>query len=234
MDWAWGLFTQTVLTQVPRTSETYVHRSGRTARATKEGLSLLLIGPDDMMNFKKIYRTLGKEEEFPMFPIETKCLEAVKVGASISSSWHLKRLFDIRTVVPQQERVKLARQIEKIEFHNSRQKHHDSWLRQAAEALEVDLDDDLLLGNAKRLLPCSVYFNNGRMKTTEHIIYVSRQSKGRGGWQKAADDGEGHEKAAEAFDLAACVQERDEDQVPHSNGKALPASHSCDGDRKRP
>ena len=30
--------------QVPRTSESYVHRSGRTARATKQGLSLLLAG----------------------------------------------------------------------------------------------------------------------------------------------------------------------------------------------
>ncbi|XP_073339624.1 ATP-dependent RNA helicase DDX24 [Pagrus major] len=111
--------------QVPRTSETYVHRSGRTARATKEGLSLLLIGPDDMMNFKKIYKTLGKDEELPMFPIETKCMEAIK------------------------ERVNLARQIEKIEFHNSREKHHNSWFRQAAEALEVDLDDELLLGRSK-------------------------------------------------------------------------------------
>ena len=30
--------------QVPRTSESYIHRSGRTARATKQGLSLLLAG----------------------------------------------------------------------------------------------------------------------------------------------------------------------------------------------
>uniref|UniRef100_A0A8P4K9R6 ATP-dependent RNA helicase n=1 Tax=Dicentrarchus labrax TaxID=13489 RepID=A0A8P4K9R6_DICLA len=111
--------------QVPRTSETYVHRSGRTARATKEGLSLLLIGPDDVMNFKKIYKTLGKDEELPMFPIETKCMEAIK------------------------ERVNLARQIEKIEFHNCREKHHNSWFKQAAEALDVDLDDDLLIGRAK-------------------------------------------------------------------------------------
>uniref|UniRef100_A0A4W6FB83 ATP-dependent RNA helicase n=1 Tax=Lates calcarifer TaxID=8187 RepID=A0A4W6FB83_LATCA len=111
--------------QVPRTSETYVHRSGRTARATKEGLSLLLIGPDDMMNFRKIYKTLGKDEELPMFPIETKCMEAIK------------------------ERVNLARKIEKIEFHNSREKQHNSWLKQAAEALEVDLDDDLLLGRTR-------------------------------------------------------------------------------------
>ncbi|XP_064181455.1 ATP-dependent RNA helicase DDX24 [Anguilla rostrata] len=111
--------------QVPRTSETYVHRSGRTARATKEGLSLLLIGPDDVVNFKKIYRTLGKDEEPPMFPVQTKCMAAIK------------------------ERVKMARKIEKIEYHNSREKHHNSWFKQAAEAIEMDLDDDLLLGGRK-------------------------------------------------------------------------------------
>ncbi|XP_060938919.1 ATP-dependent RNA helicase DDX24 [Limanda limanda] len=111
--------------QVPRTSETYVHRSGRTARATKEGLSLLVIGPDDVLNFRKIYNTLGKDEDLPMFPVESKCMEAIK------------------------ERVNLARSIEKIEFHNGREKQHNSWFAKAAEALEVDLDDDLLLGGPK-------------------------------------------------------------------------------------
>lgn len=50
---------------------------------------------------------------------------------------------------PTQERVNLARGIEKIEFHNCREKQHNSWFKQAAEALEVDLDDDLLLGKAR-------------------------------------------------------------------------------------
>lgn len=59
--------------------------------------------------------------------------------------------------VLQQERVNLARQIEKIEFYNSRQKHHDSWLRQAADALEVDLDDELLMGNGIRHLVTAFY-----------------------------------------------------------------------------
>uniref|UniRef100_A0A3Q2UBA2 ATP-dependent RNA helicase n=1 Tax=Fundulus heteroclitus TaxID=8078 RepID=A0A3Q2UBA2_FUNHE len=111
--------------QVPRTSETYVHRSGRTARATREGLSLLLIGPDDVMNFKKISKTLGKDEDLPVFPVEDKCFDAIK------------------------ERVNLARKIEKIEFFNSREKQHDSWFKQAAKDLEVDLDDDLLMGSAR-------------------------------------------------------------------------------------
>lgn len=84
--------------QVPRTSETYVHRSGRTARATKEGLSLLLIGPDDMMNFKKIYKTLGKDEELPIFPIENKCMEAIKVPVRIRS--HLFVTFRLNSLSP--------------------------------------------------------------------------------------------------------------------------------------
>ncbi|NWI52224.1 DDX24 helicase, partial [Calyptomena viridis] len=108
--------------QVPRTSELYVHRSGRTARAANEGLSLLLIGPDDLINFRKIYKTLGKSEELPFFPVDSKCMISIK------------------------ERMNLARQIEKAEFFNSRAKQHNSWLQQAAEALEMDLDDDMLMG----------------------------------------------------------------------------------------
>ncbi|XP_028677272.1 ATP-dependent RNA helicase DDX24 [Erpetoichthys calabaricus] len=111
--------------QVPRTSETYVHRSGRTARAMKKGLTLLLIGPDDMLNFRKIYRTLGKDESLPQFPTEVKCMAAIK------------------------ERVKLARDIEKIEYHTNREKQHDSWFKKAAEALEMELDDDILIGSKK-------------------------------------------------------------------------------------
>ncbi|NXG51823.1 DDX24 helicase, partial [Psilopogon haemacephalus] len=108
--------------QVPRTSELYVHRSGRTARAASEGLSLLLIGPDDLLNFRKIYKTLEKSEELPFFPVETKCMTSIK------------------------ERVNLARQIEKAEYFNNRAKQHNSWLQQAADALEIDLDDDMLMG----------------------------------------------------------------------------------------
>lgn len=110
--------------QVPRTSETYVHRSGRTARASSDGLTLLLIGPDDVVNFRKIFRTLEKNDELPFFPVESKCMAGIK------------------------ERVGLARQIEKAEYFHSKTKQQNSWIQQAAEALEMDIDDDLLGGNA--------------------------------------------------------------------------------------
>ncbi|XP_059375467.1 ATP-dependent RNA helicase DDX24 [Carassius carassius] len=111
--------------QVPRTTETYVHRSGRTARAAREGLTLLLIGPDDLMNYRKICRTLAKSEELPVFPVQSACMNAIK------------------------ERVTLARKIEKMEYFHSREKQHNSWVRQASEAMELDVDEELLLGGGK-------------------------------------------------------------------------------------
>ncbi|KAG8514306.1 ATP-dependent RNA helicase DDX24 [Galemys pyrenaicus] len=108
--------------QVPRTSEIYVHRSGRTARATNEGLSLMLIGPEDVINFKKIYKTLKKDEDIPLFPVQTKYMDAVK------------------------ERIRLARQIEKAEYRNFQACLHNSWIEQAAAALEIELEEDMYKG----------------------------------------------------------------------------------------
>ncbi|XP_008585275.1 PREDICTED: ATP-dependent RNA helicase DDX24 [Galeopterus variegatus] len=108
--------------QVPRTSEIYVHRSGRTARATNEGLSLMLIGPEDVINFKKIYKTLKKDEDIPLFPVQTKYMDAIK------------------------ERIRLARQIEKAEYRNFQACLHNSWIEQAAAAFEIELEEEMYKG----------------------------------------------------------------------------------------
>ncbi|XP_028637547.1 ATP-dependent RNA helicase DDX24 [Grammomys surdaster] len=108
--------------QVPRTSEIYIHRSGRTARATSEGLSLMLIGPEDVINFKKIYKTLKKDEDIPLFPVQSKYMDVVK------------------------ERIRLARQIEKAEYRNFQACLHNSWIEQAAAALEIELEEEMYKG----------------------------------------------------------------------------------------
>lgn len=40
--------------------QTYVHRSGRTARANKDGIAVMLISPQDQKNFMKIFTVLKK------------------------------------------------------------------------------------------------------------------------------------------------------------------------------
>lgn len=48
--------------QTPRTSESYVHRSGRTARATQQGLTVVLMEPSEIQNYIKICKTLNKSK----------------------------------------------------------------------------------------------------------------------------------------------------------------------------
>lgn len=49
--------------QVPTTGEDYVHRSGRTARANKEGLSILIMESGEVKYFVKLQKTLGRSKE---------------------------------------------------------------------------------------------------------------------------------------------------------------------------
>jgi ATP-dependent RNA helicase DDX24/MAK5 len=46
--------------QTPRSAEIYVHRSGRTARALKEGLSVMLVSPDEMNIYRKVLQGIRK------------------------------------------------------------------------------------------------------------------------------------------------------------------------------
>ena len=60
--------------------QNYIHRSGRTARASKEGLSVVLIGPQDVKDYKKIMHTLNKSKPFYLLPI----LSVVKYFRSLA------------------------------------------------------------------------------------------------------------------------------------------------------
>ncbi|EEC06200.1 RNA helicase, putative, partial [Ixodes scapularis] len=70
--------------QVPRTAEVYVHRSGRTARAASDGLSVMLMEPRELPVYRKICRTLGREEDLPDFPVDSDVLKAVLDRVSLA------------------------------------------------------------------------------------------------------------------------------------------------------
>lgn len=46
--------------QVPRTSENYIHRSGRTARGNKEGIAVLFMEPKEVSEYIKLCKTLKR------------------------------------------------------------------------------------------------------------------------------------------------------------------------------
>lgn len=48
--------------QVPRTTENYIHRSGRTARGNNEGIAILIMEPEEFHVYVKLCRTLKRSE----------------------------------------------------------------------------------------------------------------------------------------------------------------------------
>ncbi|XP_067677240.1 ATP-dependent RNA helicase DDX24-like [Haliotis asinina] len=106
--------------QVPRTVENYVHRSGRTARAMKEGLSVMLVGPEDVRNYRKIIQSLNRNEDLPLFPVEFHTIASVKNVMS------------------------LARQIDTEDHRFKKKKRKNDWFMKAAEEIDMMLDERTL------------------------------------------------------------------------------------------
>lgn len=48
--------------QVPRTSENYIHRSGRTARGKKDGIAVLFMEPKEVREYVKLCRALNRSK----------------------------------------------------------------------------------------------------------------------------------------------------------------------------
>jgi ATP-dependent RNA helicase DDX24/MAK5 len=45
--------------QVPRSTQIYVHRSGRTARSNNQGLSVTLVSPNEMNLYKNVLKSFN-------------------------------------------------------------------------------------------------------------------------------------------------------------------------------
>lgn len=108
--------------QLPRSGEIYVHRSGRTARANHDGVSLLLCSPEEMKIYQKLCQTLRKNQQYPEFPVDLNILRAMK------------------------ERVKLAVEIDSIQHQESKQNHEVNWMRNMAEEMDVEFDEETMQG----------------------------------------------------------------------------------------
>ncbi|KAJ8710555.1 hypothetical protein PYW08_009070 [Mythimna loreyi] len=104
--------------QVPRTAENYVHRSGRTARATREGLTILMMEPAEAYLYAKMCRTLNRTSEVPTFPVD---------GAVLA---------------PLKELMTVARELDALELKKRRAAQAQGWREKAAREMDIIIDDD--------------------------------------------------------------------------------------------
>ncbi|EIN08368.1 DEAD-domain-containing protein [Punctularia strigosozonata HHB-11173 SS5] len=110
--------------QIPRSADVYVHRNGRTARAMRDGFSLLMCAPDERKVVRALLGSVGREEdEIPEIAVELHILYKLK------------------------ERVQLAKQIDSQQHKVRKVNHEKKWMREAAEAMEIELNSDFASDN---------------------------------------------------------------------------------------
>lgn len=124
---------------LPRSTDIYIHRSGRTARAGSEGVSAMICSPQESMGpLRKLRKTLATKNSVstdlnsrstnrkpikwqntvPLLPIETDILSQLR------------------------ERSRLAGELADHEIASNSLRKDDNWLKKAADELGIDVDSD--------------------------------------------------------------------------------------------
>ncbi len=113
---------------VPRAADMYVHRSGRTARAEKEGSSILLCAPEEVLGVRRLVAKVHARNA---------------PAASDSKNFFIRTLeLDRRIVARLKPRIVLSKKISDASLAKEKKGHDENWLRTAAEDLGVEYDSE--------------------------------------------------------------------------------------------
>ncbi|KAK6536659.1 ATP-dependent RNA helicase [Arthrobotrys megalospora] len=109
---------------VPRAADTYVHRSGRTARSKNSGASIILCAPEEALGIRRLVSKVHEDR-------------GSKNHAGIKSIF-----VDRSLVTTLRTRIELAQKIAGSTLAKQSQRKEDDWLKAAAEDLGVDYESD--------------------------------------------------------------------------------------------
>jgi superfamily II DNA/RNA helicase len=104
---------------LPQSAEMFVHRCGRTARATASGLAAAIIDPKDQKQYVKIMNVLGMESGLPEFPVDVA---------------FMRRIIS---------RISLARKLTAAIIDTNRESSQQFFVMKTAKDSGLTIDDDL-------------------------------------------------------------------------------------------
>ncbi|KAJ4270527.1 ATP-dependent RNA helicase [Fusarium torreyae] len=111
---------------VPRSADTYIHRSGRTARGESSGVSVILCAPDEVLPTRRLANKVHTER-----------------GAGTKREHFIQTLLIDRKMASRlKPRVDLAKKIADTILAKEKAHSDDTWLRNAADELGVEYDSD--------------------------------------------------------------------------------------------
>lgn len=119
---------------LPRAADTYVHRSGRTARAGKQGSSILICGPEEVGGVRRLVAKVHAQSAIA---------RAEDASDAAKQGFYIRTLdIDRRVVARLKERATLAKKIADATIAKGKQAKEDDFLRKAAEELGVEYDSE--------------------------------------------------------------------------------------------
>jgi ATP-dependent RNA helicase DDX24/MAK5 len=121
---------------LPRAADTYVHRSGRTARADASGASILICAPEEVAGVRRL-----------IAKVHARADDAPK---SKKTAYFIRTLdIDRRIVSRLKERATIAKQLADTVIAKEKKHSEDDVMRQAAEDLGIDYDSEEFEKEAK-------------------------------------------------------------------------------------
>jgi ATP-dependent RNA helicase DDX24/MAK5 len=118
---------------LPRAADTYVHRSGRTARADASGSSILICAPEEVSGVRRLIAKVHARN-----PNQPSSKKATKKTAFFIRTLDIDR----RIVSRLKPRVTLSKTLADAVIAKEKKHSEDDWLRAAADDLGVDFDDE--------------------------------------------------------------------------------------------
>lgn len=119
---------------LPRAADTYVHRSGRTARAGQTGSSILICGPEEVAGVRRL---VAKVHAQSAAVHDQTASEAAKQG------YYIRTLdIDRRIVSRLKPRLTLAKKLADVTIAKEKRHKEDDFMRAAAEELGVEYDSE--------------------------------------------------------------------------------------------
>lgn len=115
---------------LPRTADMYVHRSGRTARASALGSSILLCAPEEIVGMRRLVAKVHAQN-------------AIANAHEKKSKYYMRSLdIDRKVVARLKPRVTLAKKITDSTLAKEKKNVDDEWVKKAAEEFGVDYDEE--------------------------------------------------------------------------------------------
>ncbi|KAF2439392.1 DEAD-domain-containing protein [Karstenula rhodostoma CBS 690.94] len=121
---------------LPRAADTYVHRSGRTARGSASGASILICAPEEVAGVRRLVAKVHARNE--------------AAPGKKKSAYFIRTLdIDRRIVARLKPRAVLSKRIADTTIAKEKKHSEDDWMRTAAEELGVDYDSESFEKEAK-------------------------------------------------------------------------------------